>query len=511
MNRCRFARGCWIALLAANLTLLPGLARGQLRSNGLIDQENARRAGMQVRWFTMVQLDPATTRIRDMTLHVHSDLAQTYYEIEADGEFQVISAKGLDSYGEPLGDDGAKRVADERADLLRKRGFKSVQVSRRVVPQTTLYVLTDASLLQAIDAETGKTLWKATVGRPDLASVGPSVSDDYVSVINGLKLHVFNAHTGHRIWTEPIAHAAGVRPVLIDQLVFVPSVSGEVFGYDIQDRLRDVPSFRSFGRILSPATRMEKHLIWADDKGYVNIAGAYQYNVEYMLETNSRLSTSPIFHPPNTLLFATHHGTLYAYDLPKPNLRWRYPTGQRTYGEPVVVGDRVYFITDISGLNCITLVDGQRVWSAPTIVKFIAATQEHLYVVDRARHLVKLDARTGSRLAEVRVDDMDLVLVNRLTDRIFIGTRRGLIQCVHEEANRWPVIHAGGEMEAAPKKPDAKQPPAGPKQPPAQAKPKTDNPFGAPDDNPFGAPGGGAKPPAKKPDDNPFGDNPFGS
>ena len=125
--------------------------------------------------------------------------------------------------------------------------------------------------------------------------------------------------------------------------------------------------------------------------------------------------------------------------------------------------------------------------------------------------MVKLDARTGSRLAEVRVDDMDLVLVNRLTDRIFIGTRRGLIQCVHEEANRWPVIHAGGEMEAAPKKPDANQPPAGPKQPPAQAKPKTDNPFGAPDDNPFGAPGGGAKPPAKKPDDNPFGDNPFGS
>ena len=467
---------------------------------------------MVVRWFTNAQLDPATTRIRDMRLHVDSKRAETYYEIAADEEFEVISAKELDAYGEPLGDQGARKYAEDRAELLRQRGHTKVTVTRRVVPRMTLYVLTTASLLQAIDAETGKTLWKATVGRPDLASVGPAVSDDYVAVINGLRLHVFNAVTGHRIWTEPIEHAAGVRPVIIDGLpngkvvVYVPSVSGEVFGYDIHDRLIEVPAFRSFGRILTPATRMDKHLIWSDDKGYVNIAGAAHFNIEYMLETESLLSTSPIFHPPNTLLFATHHGTLYAVDVPKPHIRWRYPTGQRTYGSPVVIGDRVYFVTDVNGLNCLSLADGKRIWSAPTIVKFVAASQDHLYVLDRARHFSKLDARTGSLLAEVRVDDLDMVLVNRLTDRIFIGTRRGLIQCVHEERNRWPVIHAGGEIEVA-----AESKKAGPKEekkaqvPQAKPQPKNDNPFGGGDDggNPFGGPA--PKPPAKQPDDNPFG------
>ena len=97
-------------------------------------------------------------------------------------------------------------------------------------------------------------------------------------------------------------------------------------------------------------------------------------------------------------------------------------------------------------------------------------------MLDRANRLIVLNKDNGSRIATFATEELDLTFTNLHSDRIFIGTRRGRLQCVHELANYWPQLHVGAEA------PNAKAPKAKPVGAPA-AQPKPDNadPFGAPD------------------------------
>ena len=117
------------------------------------------------------------------------------------------------------------------------------------------------------------------------------------------------------------------------------------------------------------------------------------------------------------------------------------------------------------------------------------------------------------------VDQIDFVMVNAFTDRIYMGTRSGLIQCIHETHREFPMLHvdeavttddaAEGDNNDNPMNPVNPMPQA-PVAPPAAnpfgggVKPPAANPFGGgvkpPAANPFG--GGAAKPPAAN--NNPF-------
>jgi hypothetical protein len=99
---------------------------------------------------------------------------------------------------------------------------------------------------------------------------------------------------------------------------------------------------------------------------------------------------------------------------------------------------------------------------------------------------------------------LNLQFINVLTDRIIVGNRTGLIQCIRERDLLYPVAHQhfeGAAPAVVPQKPAAA---------PAGEKPVVD-PFADPGDaDPFG---GDAAPAPKKPEADPFGDDaadPFG-
>lgn len=130
---------------------------------------------------------------------------------------------------------------------------------------------------------------------------------------------------------------------------------------------------------------------------------------------------------------------------------------------------------------------------------------------------------------------LDIFYPNLQTDRIIVGSKMGVIQCLRETQMEWPLVHAGlaevekkerpkikqeGLDQAAPK-PKPKQPAAGQQNPFGGANPFGGgaNPFGGGQGqgggtNPFGGGQGGAKPPAGGQGGaaNPFGggnNNPF--
>ena len=145
------------------------------------------------------------------------------------------------------------------------------QVERAVLDGDMLVVLTTAGLVQALDANTGQTLWSTAVGKPEYPSLGPAVSGEHVALVNGSTLYVLERGTGKPIKSRPVGGAPGASPALSETYVFVPLVSGRIEGYPLGESVVTPWYYQSYGRTMVPPTVSGSLLAWATDRGYVYV------------------------------------------------------------------------------------------------------------------------------------------------------------------------------------------------------------------------------------------------
>jgi hypothetical protein len=61
--------------------------------------------------------------------------------------------------------------------------------------------------------------------------------------------------------------------------------------------------------------------------------------------------------------------------------------------------------------------------------------------------LTTLDLKTGSRLDTLPLPEIKTKLINQQTDRIYLATDNGVIQCLHEIGLEKPVLHIPPPLE----------------------------------------------------------------
>jgi outer membrane protein assembly factor BamB len=101
-----------------------------------------------------------------------------------------------------------------------------------------LYLITDTATVQAIDAETGASLWSKQIGKPDRPSMPISVGGDMVAALNGSSLIVLNRHNGDVLFEHLIEDAPGGGPCVNSRRVYVPMTTGMIEGFQI-DLIRE--------------------------------------------------------------------------------------------------------------------------------------------------------------------------------------------------------------------------------------------------------------------------------
>ena len=190
-------------LLAAN-------ASAQTTHRTLISRVDANRVSLQRAWFTRVRVDPARGRIAHVTQHVSSKHAYTVYVVTHDRGKLNFSERDIDRFGRTLGKDGAKKLADRHlADLTLQK--LNPKLSTQTIPETSLYVMTDMGMVQAIDGETGRTRWTTPVGNPFYYSEAPGANDDYVAAVNGSSIFVIDQANGKIVWRRQARGCAATR------------------------------------------------------------------------------------------------------------------------------------------------------------------------------------------------------------------------------------------------------------------------------------------------------------
>ena len=161
--------------------------------------------------------------------------------------------------------------------------------------------------------------------------------------------------------------------------------------------------------------------------------------------------------------------------------------------------------------------EGAELWWTPEIVKLLAVTPSRIYGLDRSGRMRICRADTGSLISTMSTERLSLHLINHVSDRIYVGTKFGLIQCLHKPWIEEPLAYLISEGDEAEGKGENKPGDGNEGDIFADGKGgKEKDPFaaGGDGDDPFGDKAGGEKDPfgdkAGDKGDDPFGDNPFG-
>ena len=78
-----------------------------------------------------------------------------------------------------------------------------------------LYAQTDAAMVHAIDAETGKTLWSKQIGQPNHPSLIADACNRLLAVVNGSRLYVADRlNDGELLYEADIKNVPGAGPAL---------------------------------------------------------------------------------------------------------------------------------------------------------------------------------------------------------------------------------------------------------------------------------------------------------
>lgn len=442
-------------------SLLAGSAVAQYRnvSTSLSSEAGLRRLGLARAWQTQIEFDATRGKLAGLAQHISSQQAQTIYEVAYPGGRMTFSDRDLDAFHNPLGPKGAKRKAQEwiEAWKFRTKSTADPEINEHVVPDVVVVATSQRGLVQCLNGETGRTLWTNKVGSIRYPTTVAAINEESVAVVNGTTLYMLDRGDGHVVWERRTSHSASAAPAMSEELIFVPMIDGHVEIFDIDKPKRPAANFQSIGRCLVQPVVFQDAVAWPSDRGILYVANSEVPGIRFRITVKDTVNTSqtairaaPTFRAgvdgqPSTVYFAASDGYMYAAETLKGNILFRFSAGEPIFSTPVVVDDQVYVITGSGTLFCVGADDGLERWYMGGMKQFLAANYDRVYCLDRSDRVIGIDAKSGSPLGSVDVGGINYGFLNTDSDRIYVSTGNGAVQCLHEARQYYPLVHAGKE------------------------------------------------------------------
>ena len=382
----------------------------------------------------------------------------------------------------------------------------------------TLFALTDTGQLQAFNAETGAKLWTVQVGRRDLLVSEMDVSKNYVAVMNGSTIYVYNHFNGKLLWSGEADVIPGAGPAVSESRVYIPGINGRMqsfplrlvgdpiseFGKDEKtlsseereqleierrDSLRILDQYveplnaQSMGRIYqSPVIARDDvqdavfrsissgvdHVIWVTDDGimYLGSIGtsdmADSFEIKYHVPTEKNITSRPTFieldndFPDQTgnVYMGSRDGYVYCVRENDGKQLWTFPCNEPIVEHLAVFSrllekrdakrkkqyERYLFVpTYQKGMFCLDAVKGEKIWQTPGIKRFLSRSNTRVYTVDYRNNLTVMDVQSGQVLGTMPLNNNKIQYLNEITDRIYLATEDGMIQCLAQIDQEKPI------------------------------------------------------------------------
>lgn len=452
-----FAFALSAALFCVAVAIATAFISNANADGSLVPESKAFRAGLKVQWKSQVSVGGPNKMI-DWCLQIDENTSTTYIVMEAGNVREVVSNRQLNEKGEAFGLDGARAEIEFRKELLetrmKLRGIEDVEVkvSSYTLPKSTIYTLSDDGLVTAIDADTGDFLWEQLIGDLSLNVIGLGASNEHVAVIVGSKVYCLSAPDGRTLWSKETVYVPSASPAVSDTNILVPLGNGRLQSFLIEDKGYGSNAFFANGYATARPLVVGNKVAWTTDSGQLNLATPETSKaVSFRLKAHASMASAPTGR--GAMIYAASvDGFVYCVDQDQGRLVWEVTTGASITQSPVPIGKNLYVVSEADQLFKIDALTGQfsENWDTPVdgIVKFLGATEESVFALDKRNTLLVIDINSSEIVSAVQVGNVDKVLTNYATDRIYIATDGGLIECVRSASSETPIFHGIEEMSA---------------------------------------------------------------
>lgn len=146
-------------------------------------------------------------------------------------------------------------------------------------------------------------------------------------------------------------------------------------------------------------------------------------------------------HLPGMVLIGNAAGYVAAINETSGSVIWKYIASTPISSRVVAIKNRVYFCTLLGGMHALDKRTGREIWFAPEIYRFLAESEENIYAIDFRRELVILDKETGEVRTGFSAIPYGHFFENMDSDRIYLLSPTGLVQCLRETDREIPLKH----------------------------------------------------------------------
>jgi len=392
-------------------TLVCAPAKAQPGSSGLVSQEQAQKVGLMRAWAAQAGMDRTRDRLVSLTMAGDSLLTQT------------------------------------------KQG-----------------------VFQSIDAETGARHWSLSVGKRRLPSFAPAANGRFVAMINGNTLYLLDQRTARIVHEFELEFAPASAPVMDDRRVYCMLSNGFMVSHELEapksntdapepageevvappidvERFKPtevgeeyVPSeefplrAQSQGLPVSVPIAIPGKVAWTTDAGRMYIFDTIQEGLLFEFRTGAECLSSPDCSE-GVFFVTSRDRSTYAVDSTTGRAIWRYNALDPINEPPVVLDGVVYVFPREDGIHALDAKTGDLVWKTAGPAHFLSASPTRLYLTDTPGNLMVLDRQSGAYLGSLPTSRLQVRMLNRTNDRIYLATDSGMIQCFHEPALTEPVVH----------------------------------------------------------------------
>lgn len=431
-------------LLGAAVTLVPGVVRGV--GHETLTPGEATQIGMVSQWQLPMAISGGANAYVDGKVQVDHTRKRTIFEVSFDNKVHLrFPADQANKYGQPMGEAEAERLAKMETYKLKRIGKEAV-VTKTEIPQIRLYVIGKDGTLEARDAETGLVLWVERFGDPRLPTSGMSVTNDHVAFTNGMTLYIVDAMTGKQIEGYRLDSVPMTAPTIVGSHVMTACTMRRIEGYSMTDIGGERFTAVVTGMPLARPTRAPgaQRMMWPTDSGFVYaIDGEGKPSLVFRFPADGLVTSKIAASTGERFYMATEKGQAYGISAQMSgSLLWRRSLGEPVYVSPVLVGERVLFKTVYGHLFCLDANEGSLVWPGPVngVEKVLGGTKDKVLVRTATSHLEAIDLESGTVMVEFFATNVVDAIENPYTDRLYLMTSTGSIQCLRPVDSELPKM-----------------------------------------------------------------------
>lgn len=382
----------------------------------------------------------------------------------------------------------------------RRDGLLSVQVSG-----PDILVQTRSGIVSRIDAETGRVHWRVLAGKPYENWLPLAYTSSMIFVLKGNDLSALNRKTGDVLWTYSLPGGVSAPPIADELQLYLGMGTTRLLAYaiptyDFQGRpvtglgdqlppapyspqsraaLGDGPSYGAelgLGMTSRGKVGVRPYLRWdtltnlkldldpvltdaavvvtsstGDVYGYPKFPREAGRNPElFRLRTRDSIPFPPAQYG-NEIYVGSNDATLYAFDVDRGRLKWRYISQTPIAERPVALEKDLFIIARGNGMSKVDRASGDAMWKIPygnritefnsEAIQFVAANPKFVYALDITERLLVIDRKLGTTLSRLNVPGFSIGVANHLTDRIYLAAHNGLIVCLRDRDYPAPFAH----------------------------------------------------------------------